>query len=53
MLQLISNSQFDCSIQTPSNNAFAFQPYGSCLAPQSCSAFPNLWNYSFNVTFEG
>lgn len=24
---------------------------GSCVAPQACSAFPTLWNYSFNVTF--
>jgi hypothetical protein len=51
MLQLAANNAFDCAIQTPDNNAFAFQSYGSCLAPQSCSAFPNLWNYSFNVTF--
>lgn len=24
---------------------------GYCFAPQACTAYPDLWNYSFNVTF--
>ena len=48
LMEVVTRGQFDCS--TDMRNGVT---YGFCISYTSCASFTNVWNYTFQIYFNG
>ena len=48
LMEVVTRGQFDCS--TDMSNGVT---YGFCISYTSCASFTNVWNYTFQIYFNG